>query len=172
MDALDAHARLGAEQVEEDAIGILQLIGAEAELAVSLDGDPRRFRQGPKTDGGYFELRGGRAESGRGDKQYSGDQRSTHDRLLRSVVLFSVGSHGLLDDRKMDVGLRLEFQGLGLFLGFPGLPQLLSYLVHVILRLGIWRNALVPGYRAFTGVVCGQGQALVAFIELHEVLQI
>src|SRR6266478_6433987 len=96
-------------------------------------------------------------------QQQSRDQRLTHDRLLRSVVLSPLGIDGLFDDRSMHHRSGFGIRSLGLFLRFSRLPQFLAYLVNVVLRLGIRRNALVLGHCAFTvapgsaGVAAGGG---------------
>jgi hypothetical protein len=56
LHALHANARLGPEQVEKESVGIEQLVGAEVELAVGLDGDAGDFGEGPEPDSGDFEL--------------------------------------------------------------------------------------------------------------------
>jgi len=43
---------LGAREVEEDAVRILQVIGFHLKVAVSLDRDARYRAQGPKSDSG------------------------------------------------------------------------------------------------------------------------
>src|SRR5215510_9320564 len=92
--------------------------------------------------------------------------------LARSEVLSPFGIHGFLDYASADFRFFFWTLSLGLFLGGSRLPQLLAYLVHIVSRLGVRRDTLVFGHGAFPGVVSGQGQPLVATVELHEVLQV